>query len=219
MWTRATDPWCNLIQTLEIQKQPLEVFYNKRVLNNFTKFTGKNLCQSLFFNKVAGLRILWNFQEHVFHRTPPDDYFRKYGQNIDDNKNRFYNFSCWTENSLWNISKVYTFFFRKIIFNKSILFWHITDSLIFKLKDSKYSKVSNYICNNKYIHNRRERVNKNHFLSHATYNSVTLRKFSKWLHPLLKRVILVKKQRFQIFQQLNIRNENQVVSKNYFLSC
>ena len=28
----------------------------KGVLGNFTKFTGKHLCQSLFFNKVAGLR-------------------------------------------------------------------------------------------------------------------------------------------------------------------
>ena len=38
------------------QKQPPEVFYKKGVLKNFTKFTGKHLCQSLFFNKVAGLR-------------------------------------------------------------------------------------------------------------------------------------------------------------------
>ena len=28
----------------------------KSVLRNFTKFTGKHLCQRLFFNKVAGLR-------------------------------------------------------------------------------------------------------------------------------------------------------------------
>ena len=28
----------------------------KVVLRNFTKFPGKHLCQSLFFNKVAGLR-------------------------------------------------------------------------------------------------------------------------------------------------------------------
>ena len=32
-----------------------EVFCKKGVLRNFTKFTGKHLCQSLFFNKVAGL--------------------------------------------------------------------------------------------------------------------------------------------------------------------
>ena len=45
----------------------------KGVLRNFAKFAGKHLCQSLFFNKVAGLR-LWhrcfpvNFAK--FLRTP-----------------------------------------------------------------------------------------------------------------------------------------------------
>ena len=33
----------------------LELFCKKGVLKNFPKFTGKHLCQSLFFNKVAGL--------------------------------------------------------------------------------------------------------------------------------------------------------------------
>ena len=33
-----------------------EVFCKKDVLKKFTKFTGKHLCQSLFFNKVTGLR-------------------------------------------------------------------------------------------------------------------------------------------------------------------
>ena len=28
----------------------------KAVLRNFTTFTGKHMCQTLFFNKVAGLR-------------------------------------------------------------------------------------------------------------------------------------------------------------------
>ena len=32
-----------------------EVFCKKGVLRNYAKFTGKHLCQSLFFNKVAGL--------------------------------------------------------------------------------------------------------------------------------------------------------------------
>ena len=31
------------------------MFCKKGVLRNFAKFTGKHLCQSLFFNKVAGL--------------------------------------------------------------------------------------------------------------------------------------------------------------------
>ena len=42
--------------TYYVQKQPPEVFYKKGVLRNFAKFTGKHLCHSLFFNKVARLR-------------------------------------------------------------------------------------------------------------------------------------------------------------------
>ena len=36
-----------------------EFFYKKGVLRNFAKFIVKHLCQSLLFNKVAGLR-LWH---------------------------------------------------------------------------------------------------------------------------------------------------------------
>ena len=32
-----------------------EEFCKKGAVRNFAKFTGKHLCQSLFFNKVAGL--------------------------------------------------------------------------------------------------------------------------------------------------------------------
>ena len=32
-----------------------EVFFKKGVFRNFAKFTGKHLCQSLFFNKLASL--------------------------------------------------------------------------------------------------------------------------------------------------------------------
>ena len=45
-----------------------EVFRKKGVLKNFAKFTGKHLCQSPFFNKVAGYKTPpvaasaeWNF--------------------------------------------------------------------------------------------------------------------------------------------------------------
>ena len=56
-----------------------------------SKKSQKTLCQSLFFNKVAGrkfatlsnkdsgrdvfLWILWNFSKHSFWRTSADDYF------------------------------------------------------------------------------------------------------------------------------------------------
>ena len=48
-----------------------EVFYKKGVHRNFTKFTGKNLCQSLFFNKVAGLRPATLLKKWLWHRFFP----------------------------------------------------------------------------------------------------------------------------------------------------
>ena len=65
----------------------LEVFCKKVVLWNFAKFTGKHLCQTLFFNKVGGLRLatslkhtfscefLRNFKADLFYRTPLGDCF------------------------------------------------------------------------------------------------------------------------------------------------
>ena len=41
------------------------------VLRNFTKFTGKHLCQSFFFNKVAGLRPATLLKKRLWHRCFP----------------------------------------------------------------------------------------------------------------------------------------------------
>ena len=60
-------------------------FLKKGVLKNFAKFTGEQLYQGLFFNKIAGSACnlknrLWhkcfpvNFA-HLFDRTPPVDCF------------------------------------------------------------------------------------------------------------------------------------------------
>ena len=48
-----------------------EVFCEKGVLENFAKFTGKHLCQSLFFNKVAGLRLAILLKKRLWHRCLP----------------------------------------------------------------------------------------------------------------------------------------------------
>ena len=57
-----------------------EVFYKKSVLRNFAKFTGKQLCQSLFFKKISLLKKrLWRWFYPVnftkFLRTP---FFREH---------------------------------------------------------------------------------------------------------------------------------------------
>ena len=39
-----------------VKKEDVEAVCRKGVLRNFATLTGKHLCQSLFFNKVAGLK-------------------------------------------------------------------------------------------------------------------------------------------------------------------
>ena len=54
-------------QNITYRSSRPDVFCKKGVPRNFTKFTGKHLCQSLFFNKVAGLRPenLWWLLPHI----------------------------------------------------------------------------------------------------------------------------------------------------------
>ena len=44
------------LSLLHIEVATRGVLCKKGVLRNLTKFTGKHLCHSLFFDKVAGLR-------------------------------------------------------------------------------------------------------------------------------------------------------------------
>ena len=53
----------------------LEVFNKKGVLRNFGKFTGKHLCQSLFFNKVASLSLQPKKTETVFQNAMPQSIY------------------------------------------------------------------------------------------------------------------------------------------------
>ena len=53
-----------------------EVFCNKGVLRNFTKFTGKHLCQSLFFNKVASLRPATLLKKRLWRRCFPVNFVK-----------------------------------------------------------------------------------------------------------------------------------------------
>ena len=49
----------------------LEVLCKKGVPRNFAKFTGKHLCQTLFFDKVAGLRSATLLKMRLWHRCFP----------------------------------------------------------------------------------------------------------------------------------------------------
>ena len=53
-----------------------DVFSKKVVLRNFTKFTGKHLCQSLFFNKIAGVRPATLLKNRLWHRCFPMNFVK-----------------------------------------------------------------------------------------------------------------------------------------------
>ena len=48
-----------------------EVFCKKGAYTNLAKFTGKHLCQSLLFNKVAGLRSATLLKKRLWHKCFP----------------------------------------------------------------------------------------------------------------------------------------------------
>ena len=54
----------------------LEVFCKKGALGNFVKFIEKHLCQSLFFNKVAGLSPATLFKKRLWHRCIPVNFVK-----------------------------------------------------------------------------------------------------------------------------------------------
>ena len=61
----------------------------KGVLKNFTKFTRKHLCQSLSFNKVAGLRCAALLKKRVWHKCFPVNFVK------------FLRTPCFAEHLLW----------------------------------------------------------------------------------------------------------------------
>ena len=111
-----------------VQRQPPEVFYKKGVLRNFAKFTGKHLCQSLFFNKIVGsdfakfLRtpFLWNTFGRLLLPWISKQFLREYCSWSSPFSFRFF-----TSTSIWKISM-----------NSSIYFLSITSSSNLDVKNS-----------------------------------------------------------------------------------
>ena len=60
----------------KVRNSRSEVFCKKGVLTNFTKFTGKQLWQRLFFKKVAGLNACNFNKKNLCHRCFPVNFVR-----------------------------------------------------------------------------------------------------------------------------------------------
>ena len=60
-----------IIYHIHIKSSHQRCSVKKGVLRNFAKYTGKHLCQSLLFNKVAGLRPAPSLKKILCHRCFP----------------------------------------------------------------------------------------------------------------------------------------------------
>ena len=63
----CVDYFCSEIKSVD-RSSHRRCSVKKGILRNFTKFTGKYLCQSLFFNKVAGLSPATLLKKRLWHR-------------------------------------------------------------------------------------------------------------------------------------------------------
>ena len=73
------------------------VFCKKGVLKNFTKFIGKQLCQSLFLSKVASLRSATLLKKSFWHKCFPVNFVKFLITPISLNKYSK-GYSCWQKN-------------------------------------------------------------------------------------------------------------------------
>ena len=65
----------NIMRPIFRSSRP-QVFCKNGVVRNFAKFTGKHLCQSRFFNKVAGLRPATLLKKWLWHRCFPVNFVK-----------------------------------------------------------------------------------------------------------------------------------------------
>ena len=115
------------------------MFFKIDVLKNFVKFTGNHLCQRLFFNKVAGLRLKQNFPVNFvkFLRTPyfiehlcwllllpqPQKFLSKSLHTGKIYTNRLFTECKWFSEKSGTIFFFFFFFFCKLIEEISFLYY------------------------------------------------------------------------------------------------
>ena len=83
-WTRVILWFCNIYCLSYVSKSWWKRtkaaigggLWKKSVLKNFEKFIGKQLCQSLFFNKFAGLSPATSLKKRLWHRCFPVNFAR-----------------------------------------------------------------------------------------------------------------------------------------------
>ena len=79
-----------LYKNITLRSSCPEVLYKEGILKNFTKFTGKHFCQSLFLSKFTDFKLrhrcfpasFAKLLRSRFHRTPSEEFFWRLRCNI-----------------------------------------------------------------------------------------------------------------------------------------
>ena len=112
----------------------LEMFCRKGVLRNFEKFTEKHLCQSLLFNKVAGLRTVTLLKKRFWYRCFPVNF------------SKFLKAPSVTEHLRWLLLKtpVNQLIFREELVDLQLYYSRTFSKEIFKHMCFKHLKAGKY---------------------------------------------------------------------------
>ena len=126
------------------------LYINKSVLSNFAKFTRKHLCHSLFFNKVAGLRLwkerLWRRCFHAkFFEVSKNTYF------IEQNTSRWLLLSLW-EDRIFQYEAPFSIklyqpeeYYNGSTLGKKMINCFYVQSLTFQTLKDKYSSLCTFM--------------------------------------------------------------------------
>ena len=110
------------------------MFCRKAVFRNFEKFTGKHLCQSLLFNKVAGLRTVTVLKKRFWYRCFPVNFLK------------FLKTPSITEHLRWLLVKtpVNQLIFREELVDLQLYYSRTFSQEVFKHMCFKYFKAPKY---------------------------------------------------------------------------
>ena len=78
VWCVSKNLMLRFISSINLNRQLIteaatNVFYEEGALKSFTRFTGKHLCQSLFFNKTGSATLL---KKRIWHRCFPVNFVK-----------------------------------------------------------------------------------------------------------------------------------------------
>ena len=130
---------------------------------------------NLIWNTID-IVVSYSFNIRVFTLTKENSISKMLGYEQETNKNISIICNDWLAytvciGNFWSSSLtifeiywvfVYTFVIKLVafVYKNRFFYWYISNSLIFKLKDSKDLKDSNSVCHNKYIRNKKKKLMK-----------------------------------------------------------